>query len=85
MCWNILTPYATKTKHLYIEQNILTITTKQNEIIKMNKAEFLELRDSLQQFEEEHSLELITNKETQALNLMISVMTDYINHFPEGN
>ena len=49
----------------------------------MDKKEFLELRDKLQQFEEEHSLELITNKETQALNLMISVMTDYINHFPK--
>ena len=52
----------------------------------MDKKEFLELRDNLQQFEEEHSLELITNKETQALTLMISVMTDYINNFPkEGN
>ena len=47
----------------------------------MDKKEFMNLRDKLQQFEEEHSLELITNKETQALNLMISIMTDYINHF----
>ena len=50
----------------------------------MDKKEFLELRNQLQQFEEEHSLELITNKETQALNIMISVMTDYITHF-EGD
>ena len=50
----------------------------------MDKKEFLELRDKLQQFEEEHSLELITNKETQALNLMISVMTDYITHCEEN-
>ena len=50
----------------------------------MDKKEFLDLRNKLQQFEEEHSLELITNKETQALNLMISVMTDYITHFKEA-
>ena len=50
----------------------------------MDKKEFLELRNQLQQFEEEHSLELITNKETQALNIMISVMTDYITCF-EGD
>lgn len=51
----------------------------------MDKKEFMDLRNKLQQFEEEHSLELITDKETQALNIMISVMTDYITHFDEVN
>ena len=49
----------------------------------MDKNDFLELRNKLQQFEEEHSLELMTDKETQALTLMISVMTDYITHYEE--
>ena len=49
----------------------------------MNKSEFMELRNQLQQFEEEHNLELLTNNETKALNLMISITTDYINHFED--
>ena len=47
----------------------------------MNIKEFMELRNQLQQFEEEHSLELLSGTETEALNLMISITTDYINHF----
>ena len=50
----------------------------------MEKQEFLELRNRLQQFEEEHSLELISNAETKALTLMISVMTDYITNFGDN-
>ena len=42
----------------------------------MNKQEFLELRDKLQQFEEEHDVELIM-EETQALILMIRIITEY--------
>ena len=44
---------------------------------KMDKKEFLELRDSLQQFEEEHYLEL-SNEETPVLISMINMITEYI-------
>ena len=51
----------------------------------MDKKEFLELRDKLQQFEEEHSRELLIPNTLQALYVMISVTTDYINHYTEEN
>ena len=50
----------------------------------MDKKEFLDLRNKLQQFEEEHSIELMNDKETQALIITIGIMTDYITHFEEG-
>lgn len=46
----------------------------------MDKQEFLELRNKLQQFEEEHSLELIY-KETQTLNHMIITITEFIDGY----
>ena len=54
---------------------------KKELIKKMDKKEFMKLREMLQQFEEEHSLELMNEKETQFLMGMIGITTDYITHF----
>ena len=46
----------------------------------MNKSELLELRNRLQDFEEGHSLELLDN-ETESLNTMLDMLTEYINGY----
>ena len=50
----------------------------------MDKAEFMELRNKLQQFEEEHGSELSCENETKSLMSMISICTDYIMNMEEG-
>lgn len=49
----------------------------------MNKKEFMDLKDLLQQFEEEHSLECLNRRETDSLILMISIVNDYIVNYDE--